>query len=568
MAIRKIGAISSTYRHINRYREIIAILVKYGFGEVLAKLKLQKHLEFGKGKSFVLGETAAEIAAVSHWARVRMALEELGPTFVKFGQMMSTRSDMIPHELITELEKLQEEVPPFSTEDAKRIIAEELNSSVDRIFMDFSGSSIAAASIAQVHKAVLPGGEEVAVKIQRPDIDKIIEADLEIMLHLATLAEKYLKETEAIDIVKLVEEFARVIRKELNFRIEAAYIERFANNFQDDTTIHVPKVYKGFSAGKVLTMEFIGGYKVTDITKTEVREHGIDPKVVASRGLDLILKQIFEHGFFHADPHPGNIRVLDGNVICFLDYGMMGKLSAPHREDLADIFIGIISRDEHKITKTILKLTGRSHVRDVEELESDIAELIEVYAYGSLKELEIGGVITHMGDVIIEHHLEGPRDFYLLAKALVTIEGVGRELDPEFNAAKHAEPFAKKLIMDRMSPRRLIKDFYHSATEASLLVRDFPAEAREILTLLKQGEANIKFEHRGLDPMLKTFDQITNRMVFAIVLASLVIGSALIVLSGVPPKWHEIPVIGIVGFLGAGIICFGLLFSILRHGKM
>ncbi|KAF5434910.1 ubiquinone biosynthesis protein [Candidatus Methanophagaceae archaeon] len=568
MAIRKIGAISSTYRHINRYREIIAILVKYGFGEVLAKLELQKHLEFGKGKSFVLGETAAEIAAVSHWARVRMALEELGPTFVKFGQMMSTRSDMIPHELITELEKLQEEVPPFSTEDAKRIIAEELNSSVDRIFMDFSGSSIAAASIAQVHKAVLPGGEEVAVKIQRPDIDKIIEADLEIMLHLATLAEKYLKETEAIDIVKLVEEFARVIRKELNFRIEAAYIERFANNFQDDTTIHVPKVYKGFSAGKVLTMEFIGGYKVTDITKTEVREHGIDPKVVASRGLDLILKQIFEHGFFHADPHPGNIRVLDGNVICFLDYGMMGRLSARHREDLADIFIGIISRDEHKITKTILKLTGRSHVRDVEELESDIAELIEVYAYGSLKELEIGGVITHMGDVIIEHHLEGPRDFYLLAKALVTIEGVGRELDPEFNAAKHAEPFAKKLIMDRMSPRRLIKDFYHSATEASLLVRDFPAEAREILTLLKQGEANIKFEHRGLDPMLKTFDQITNRMVFAIVLASLVIGSALIVLSGVPPKWHEIPVIGIVGFLGAGIMGFGLLFSILRHGKM
>ncbi|MEA2032724.1 MAG: AarF/ABC1/UbiB kinase family protein [Euryarchaeota archaeon] len=566
MAIRKIGVISRTYRHINRYREIIAILVKYGFGVVLAKLELQKHLDFGKG--FVLGKSAAEIADVSHWARVRMALEELGPTFVKFGQMMSTRPDMIPHELITELEKLQEEVPPFSTEDAKRIIAEELNSSVDRIFMDFSGSSIAAASIAQVHKAVLPDGEEVAVKIQRPDIDKIIEVDLEIMLHLATLAEKYLKEAEAIDIVKLVEEFARVIRKELNFRIEAAYIERFANNFQDDTTIHVPKVYKGFSSGKVLTMEFIGGYKVTDITKTEVREHGIDPKVVASRGLDLLLKQIFEHGFFHADPHPGNIRVLDGNVICFLDYGMMGKLSARHREDLADIFIGIISRDEHKITKTILKLTGRSHVRDVEELESDIAELIEVYAYGSLKELEIGGVITHMGDVIIEHHLEGPRDFYLLTKALVTIEGVGRELDPEFNAVKHAEPFAEKLIMERMSPQKLIEDFYLSALETRLLLRDLPSEARDILTLLKQGEAKIKFEHKGLDPMLKTLDQITNRTVFAIVLASLVIGSALIVLSGVPPKWHEIPVIGIIGFLGAGIMGFWLLFSILRHGKM
>ncbi|NQE06251.1 protein kinase UbiB [ANME-1 cluster archaeon GoMg1] len=566
MPIRKIGVISRTYRHINRYREIVAILVKYGFGEVLAKLELQKHLDFGKG--FLLGKRAAEIADVSHWARVRMALEELGPTFVKFGQMMSTRPDMIPRELITELEKLQEEVPPFSTEDAKRIIAEELNSSVDRIFTDFSGSSIAAASIAQVHKAVLPGGEEVAVKIQRPDIDKIIEVDLEIMLHLATRAEKHFKEEEAIDIVKLVEEFARVIRKELNFRIEAAYIERFANNFQDDTTIHVPKVYKEFSSGKVLTMEFIGGYKVTDITKTEVREHGIDPKVVASRGLDLILKQIFEHGFFHADPHPGNIRVLDGNVICFLDYGMMGRLSARHREDLADIFIGIISRDEHKITKTILKLTGRSHVRDVEELESDIAELIEVYAYGSLKELEIGGVITHMGDVIIEHHLEGPRDFYLLAKALVTIEGVGRDLDPEFNSVKHAEPFAEKLIRERMSPRKLIEDFYLSALETRLLLRDLPSEARDILARVRQGEVKINFEHKGLDPMLKTLDQTNNRMVFAIVLASLVIGSALMVLSGVPPKWHEIPIIGIIGFLGAGIMAFWLLFSILRHGKL
>jgi ubiquinone biosynthesis protein len=300
----------------------------------------------------------------------------------------------------------------------------------------------------------------------------------------------------------------------------------------------------------------------------QVREHGIDPKVVASRGLDLILKQIFEHGFFHADPHPGNIRVLDGNVICFLDYGMMGRLSARHREDLADIFIGIISRDEHKITKTILKLTGRSHVRDVEELESDIAELIEVYAYGSLKELEIGSVITHMGDVIIEHHLEGPRDFYLLAKALVTIEGVGKELDPEFNAVKHAEPFAKKLIMERMSPRKLIEDFYLSALETRLLLRDLPSEARDLLARVRQGEIKIKFEHKGLDPMLKTLDQTNNRMVFAIVLASLVIGSALIVLSGVPPKWHEIPVIGIIGFLGAGMMAFWLLFSILRHGRM
>ncbi len=566
MAIRKIGVISRTYRHINRYREIIAILVKYGFGEVLAKLELQKHLDFGKG--FVLGKGAADIAAASRWERVRMILEELGPTFVKFGQIMSTRPDMIPHELISELEKLQDRVPPFSTEDARRIIEEELGSSVGSIFKDFTDSPIAAASIAQVHKAVLPDGEEVAVKVQRPGIDRTIEVDLEIMLHLASLIKKHFSEELDWDPVGIVEEFTRVIRKELDFRIEAAHIERFARNFQADMTIHVPHAYRDFSSRKVLTMEFIGGIKVSEITRAVVQEYGIDPKVVAARGADLVLKQIFEHGFFHADPHPGNIQVLKDNVICFLDYGMMGSLSARHREDLADILFGIVNKDESKITKTILKLSEYRQIEDNEKLESDIAELIELYAFGTLKELEIGSLLHRIARVGEEHRLEGPRDFYLLAKALVTIESVGRELDPEFNAVKHAEPFAEKLIMGRMSPRKLIEDSYISAQEAHSLLRDLPSEARDILTLVKQGEAKIKFEHKGLEPMLKTIDQNNNRSVFAIVLASLVIGSALIVLSGVPPKWHEIPVIGIIGFLGAGLIGFWLLFSILRHGKI
>ena len=566
MAIRKIGVISRTYRHINRYREIIAILVMYGFGEVLAKLDLQKHLDFGKG--FVLGKGAADIAAASHWERVRMILEELGPTFVKFGQIMSTRPDMIPHELIPELEKLQDRVPPFSTEDAKQIIEEELGSSVGRIFKDFTDCPIAAASIAQVHKAVLPSGEEVAVKVQRPGIDRIIEVDLEIMLHLASLIKKHFSEELDWDPVGIVEEFTRVIRKEQDFRIEAAHIERFAENFQSDMTIHVPHAYRDFSSRKVLTMEFIGGIKVSEITRAKEHEYGIDPKVVAARGADLVLKQIFEHGFFHADPHPGNIQVLKDNVICFLDYGMMGTLSARHREDLADILLGIVNKDESKVTKTILKLSEYRQIVDDEKLKSDIAELIELYAYRPLKELEIGSLLHRIARVVEEHRLEGPRDFYLLAKALVTIESVGRELDPEFNAVKHAEPFAEKLIMERMSPRKLIEDFYLSALETHSLMRDLPSEARDILTLVKQGEAKIKFEHKGLDPMLKTLDQNNNRSVFAIVLASLVIGSALIVLSGVPPKWHEIPVIGIIGFLGAGLIGFWLLFSILRHGKI
>ena len=579
MPIRTIGVISRTYRHINRYREIIAILAKYGFGEILAKLELPKYLNFGKGKSkrFILGKTAAEIATASRWARVRMALEELGPTFVKFGQIMSTRPDMVPRELIAELEKLQDKVPPFPTEDARRIIEEELGSSISSLFSDFSDSPIASASIAQVHKAVLHDGKEVAIKVQRPGIDRIIETDLEIMLHLATLIENHFeKELGIWDPVSIVNEFARVIRKELDFRIEAAHIERFATNFQTDTIIHVPHVYREYSSDRVLTMEFIGGLKVSEITKAvsgeeaKVRNYGIDPKVVAARGADLVLKQIFEHGFFHADPHPGNIKVLRDNIICFLDYGMMGSLSARHREALADILIAIIEKDATKITRTILKISGYRYMQigDSEKLESDIAELIELYAYRPLKEIEIGNLLHLIASVVAEYRLKVPPDFYLLAKALVTIEGVGKELDPEFNAMEHAEPFAKKLIWARMSPRRLIKDLYLSALEARLLLRDLPTEARDILARIQQGEIKIKFEHEGLNPMLETIDRASNRTVFAIVLASLVIGSSLIVLSGVPPKWHEIPIIGIVGFLAAGIIAFGLLFSILRHGRM
>ena len=579
MPIRTIGVISRTYRHINRYREIIAILVKYGFGEILAKLELPKYLNFGKGKSkrFILGKTAAEIATASRWARVRMALEELGPTFVKLGQIMSTRPDMVPRELIAELEKLQDKVPSFPTEDARQIIEEELGSSISSLFRDFSDTPIASASIAQVHKAVLHDGEEVAIKVQRPGIDRIIETDLEIMLHLATLIENHFeKELGIWDPVSIVNEFARVIRKELDFRIEAAHIERFATNFQTDTIIHVPHVYREYSSDRVLTMEFIGGLKVSEIAKAvsgeeaKVRNYGIDPKVVAARGADLVLKQIFVYGFFHADPHPGNIKVLRDNIICFLDYGMMGSLSARHREALADILIAIIEKDATKITRTILKISGYRYMQigDNEKLEFDIAELIELYAYRPLKEIEIGNLLHHIASVVAEYRLKVPPDFYLLAKALVTIEGVGKELDPEFNAIEHAEPFAKKLIWARMSPRRLIKDLYLSALETRLLLRDFPSEARDILARIQQGEIKIKFEHEGLNPMLETIDRTSNRMVFAIVLASLVIGSSLIVLSGVPPKWHEIPIIGIVGFLAAGIIAFGLLFSILRHGRM
>ncbi|AZR74240.1 2-polyprenylphenol 6-hydroxylase [Anoxybacter fermentans] len=560
--IRKIGLINRTYPHIKRYREIITVLVKHGFGDLITKTNLEKYIDFGK--KLLPGKRNAHIVSLSRWERIRMVLEELGPTFIKFGQIMSNRPDLLPQELLVELEKLQDSVPPFSEEDARQLIEEELGKPISNLFKEFISTPIASASIAQVHKAVLMSGEEVVLKVQRPGIEEIIEVDLEIMFHLATLMEKHIQGMDVLNPVGIIKEFERSIRKEIDFTIEATHIERFGRNFQEDTTIYVPKVYRNYTTRKILTMEFIDGIKVSNINA--VLESGNDPKIIANRGADLILKQIFEHGFFHADPHPGNILVLNNNIICFIDFGMMGFLLPKHREYLGNIIIGVVNRDTKRITKTLLQFSRNNRIEDIEGLEYQIFELVEQYSYLPLKDINMGELLNKIIKIILAYKLKIPPDIYLLSKALVTIEGVGRKLDPDFDMVKHVEPFAKKLLKERLSPRKLTKDIYLSATEFGLLFHDLPSEIREIIEQIKYGQ--VKIEHKGLEPMLKKHDQISNRIAFAIVLASLIIGSSLIVLSEIPPKWNGIPIIGIVGFLGAGIMGFWLLISILRHGKM
>ncbi|MBC8527218.1 MAG: AarF/ABC1/UbiB kinase family protein [Candidatus Cloacimonetes bacterium] len=562
--IPKIGLISRTYRHINRYREIITVLVKHGFGDLVTNTNLEKYIDFGK--KLLSGKRIPKIAYYSRWERIRMALEELGPTFIKFGQIMSNRPDLLPQELIIELEKLQDSVPPFAEKAARQLIEEELGKPISTTFKRFISTPIASASIAQVHKAILMNGEKVVIKVQRPRIEQIIEVDLEIMLHLATLMEKHIKGMDILNPVGIVKEFERSIRKEIDFKIEATHIERFGRNFQDDMNIYVPKVYRNYTTKKILTMEFIDGIKVSNIEA--VLKSGNDPKIIASRGADLVLKQIFEHGFFHADPHPGNILVLNNNIICFLDFGMMGVLLPKHREYLGSIIIGIVNKDAKRITKTLVLFSTNSRIENIERLEYQVSELIEQYSYLPLKDINVGELLNKGIKLILVHKIEIPPDLYLLSKALITIESVGRNLDPDFDMVKHTEPFAKKLLKERLSPRKLAKDLYLSATEFTLLLRDFPSEIREIIKQIKLGQFKIEFEHKGLEPMLKKHDQISNRIAFAIVLASLIIGSSLIVLSGIPPKWNGIPIIGIVGFLGAGLMGFWLLVSILRHGKM
>jgi ubiquinone biosynthesis protein len=558
---RKKGGIN--YRHIGRYGEIASILVKYGFGDLLSRINLERYINFGK--RILKVKPRERVEEISRYDRVRMVLEELGPTFIKLGQFASNRPDILPHELIISLERLQDAVPVFPEKDALNIIEAELGRPVLSLFETFSEKPFASASMAQVHKAKLKGGIEVAVKVQRPRITDVVNTDLEIMYHLATLIEKHFQNLEAFNPLQLVNEFSNAIVKELDFNAEANHIEQFEHNFRGDPTMYVPKVYREFTTRKVITTEFIHGIKISNIRL--LKEADLDPREIARRGADIVLKQIFMHGFFHADPHPGNILVKKDNVICFLDMGMTGIITPSSREHLSRIIIGIAERNPQKIVKTLLHMADHQ-IDGREELEFEIAELIQEYASRSLVMINIGDILNRLSKLLVTHKLRLIPGFYLLVKAVVTMEGLGLRLNPEFNMMFHLEPFAKKMVQDQFGPIHLAKEGVDTLSDIFFLLRDIPSEAREIIQLFKGGKIKFGFEHRGLDPMLRKFDQIVNRLVFGLVLASLVIGSSIVVLSKIPPLYHDLPVIGIIGYIAAFLMGFWLLISILRHEKM
>jgi ubiquinone biosynthesis protein len=562
--IRKIGIIGRTYRHVQRYRQIVTILFKYGFGDVLDVLKIEQYLDLGL--RMISRKRHERIESLSRAKRIKMALEELGPTFVKLGQILSTRPDLLPVEFINELGKLQDDVPPFSYQSAKETIEKELGSRLEKIFLDFEETPLASASLGQVHRARLANNEDVVVKVQRPDIRTTIEIDFEIMLHLATLMEKHLEGWDIHRPTKVVQEFARTLEKELDYTIEAAHMERFASQFAGDQTIYVPKVHRELTSTLVLTMEYVDGIKGSDLSRLE-RER-IDRQLVTRRGFNLIMEQIFVHGFFHADPHPGNVFILPNDIICYLDFGMMGRVDRQTRENFADLVMHAVKRDEARTTDALLALTWWDEEPDRHSLERDVADFIDQYFYRPLKELEIGKILQQVLNMTSRHRLRVPPDLFLMLKALSTVEALGRTLYPDFDAAREAAPFIRKIHLERIHPRRVAGDIIGSGAEFLHLLKEIPGELGEILRQAKSGRAKIIFEHLGLDPMLATHERISNRIAFAIVLASLVVGSALVVLSGIPPTWNEIPIIGLGGFLVAGLMGFWLLVSILRRGKM
>ncbi|MCB1042990.1 MAG: AarF/ABC1/UbiB kinase family protein [Acidobacteria bacterium] len=558
---KAISSIGRTYQHVQRYSQIISILFRYGFGDLVHRLSLENVVH--QGLRLVSRKQHRAFDAMTRGQRLRAMIQELGPTFIKLGQILSTRPDLVPADIIDELAVLQDRVKPTSFDAMSTILEDELGLEFKAYFAKFQEEPLASASIGQVYRAQLETGEEVVVKVQRPNLRKRVELDLEILHDVANFVEKRVLEYESLKPTDFVHEFSEAIHKEVDYTLEASNIERFRRHFEGDERVYIHKVYKHLSTQRVLTLEYIEGVK--PISSEALTAAGLDAKQVADRGATLMLEQVFKHRFFHADPHPGNLLILPDGAISYLDFGMMGRLDRTSRELVADLLIAIVDQDEVRAADVLLKLVRAPDDLPLQRIQNDVAEVMDRYLIGtSLDEMALGDLLNHLLKLAAKYRLSMPSDMFLLLKSLAMIEGIGLKLDPDLQMVEKIAPYIRDIKLDRLNPKRITREVLSAGGDLIHLLREIPGEFRQLLRQARRGKAKIEFEHVGLAPLINSNERIANRISSAIVLASMIVGSSLIVLSGIPPTWHEIPVIGIVGYLVSGVMGFSLLMSIRR----
>ncbi len=558
LSIRKLGYVGRTYRHAQRYRQILAVLLKYGFDDILKSLKLGGLRRLSPGSS--------ELAQLSTPVRVRRVLEELGPTFVKAGQLLSTRPDLLPVGIMTELAHLQDQVAPIPFEQVEKILARELEQPLDTVFSEFDREPLAAASLGQVHHAHTVKGREVAVKVLRPGVHRTVEVDLEIMLYLATLMERHLEGWDVHRPTRIVEELTVLLEKELDYRMEAASQERFGWQFLKDPKIHVPEVLRDLTTASVLTQEFIHGVKAANAEALE--EYGLDPNELAATIADATMHQLFVTGFFHGDPHPGNLLITSEGVITYLDFGMMGRIGRRARETFSDLMTAIVQRNEEAMADALLELCTYEEEPNRAVLERELGDYADRYFFQALKHVRMAEGLNELLELAVEHRLTMPANLFLMIKALSNIEGSCRRLDPNFQITEHAAPFFRRLALDRLHPSRLARDFADVSTEMLSLGREIPHQLSDVLKQLRSGNLIDGIELRGLMPLVNATDRAGNRLAFAIVLAGLIVGSSIIVVADAADVGIGLSRIALVGFSVAAVIGFWLLVSILRRRGM
>jgi len=547
----RISAIPQIYRNVNRWGEILSTLSKYGLAGWLSQF------DFALGKSLLKNRNGQVLANESRETRIRLALEELGPTFIKLGQIMSTRPDVVGSELADELQKLQTRVPADPAELVADIIREELGKSVEELFTDFSPEAVASASIGQVHRARLHTGEEVAVKVQHHDIQAQVRVDLDILTGLAQLAER-LPELHSYRPRSTVAEFQRALRRELDFTRERRHLEQFFHAFEGDEGVRIPRVYPELCTEHVLVMQWLEGIPLTE--PDELRASGIEMTEVTLRGAEMYLEMIFRHGLYHADPHPGNLLVMPDGAIGLLDFGMVVRIDETLREEIGDMLLAIIEQDANRLVSVVMRVGAVPPRLDETSLSLDLTDFVSHYAHQSVDQFELAAALTEMFELVRRYEIVLPSSMALLLKVLIMLEGTAQKLQPNFSLMEVIQPYQRKILAQRMSPSWQLRKARRMAYEVQQLAEFVPRRLRDILHQVQSGRFDVHLDHRGLEPSV-------NRLVLGMLTSALFIGSVLLVTNNVWPL-KEVSVPGVLGMGLSAVLGLRLLRAISKSGHL
>ncbi len=546
MLLKTPAEINRNYKSFKRFLCIIETAAAYGFRELAESLDTKKRFHFYE---------KPELIGCSRPRKLRMLLEELGPTFVKFGQILSSRTDLLPPDYTAELAKLTENVTPFPQEEAVRILTEELGAPPEELFREFDRVSIAAASIGQVHAAVTMDGTPVVIKIQRPGISGIIRVDLEIMGFIARKLEQYNELIARYEPVRIVEEFSYALGRELNYQYEAANLLRFYKNMNGKNGIVVPKLFLEYTTTRVMTMERIFGDSASRVLVSRELQAKYDLPGLARLGVNSLLSQIFEYGFFHADPHPGNIFLLTDNRIAFIDFGMMGRITEAERSNFIKIFDYMLRGQISLMTDSVLRMTiSGTFTGRRENLERDIADLVDENINLPLDRLSASHILQELMILLNRYELALKPNLYLMFKSMISIEHVGRAFDPRLKIVEMVKPFIRRIKLKKLNPMLYLRRFFDDLDDNMAMIQNFPKSFRTILRKVENGDLTLRVEHHRLDDIEQTLYVTGERLSRSMLVMALVIASALVIVAKVPPFWNEIPLIGMTGFAVSAIV--------------
>ncbi len=551
--------LSRLVKNLLRTQEILTVFMRHGFGDLLQRMGLSDYL-----KSAARMADKGEAARTTPQRRLRNALQELGGAFVKLGQLLSTRPDLLPMSWIEELIPLQDDVAPVEFDQIRAVLEEDLGP-LDEIFTYVDTEVLAAASIAQVHRAVTKDGDDVVVKVRRPGVKATILKDLDILDALAELLEEHVEELKLYRPTEVVDEFRTALMDELEFSREANHLDLFRADFLDHPRILFPRPYWDYTTDRVITLERIEGVKVSLIDAEN--PHGSDPARVAHILAEAIIRQVLEFGFFHGDPHPGNLLVVDEDRVCFIDCGMVGRLTERLREDLIQLVSAGVNRDVEMMTDVLVHMNAMPEGLDRALFMRDASLFLERYYRVPLKRLRLSAIVEDFTALIRKYRIRIPSDLLLVGKAVITLEGVGRKLDPDFDAVAVAQPFVSEIMLETYSPGAVAKKVFQGTREILRLLRDFPSDLRELSRSIRDNHFRVVVEHRGLLEAFQELDKASKRISMSIVIASIVLASSIIVMASSEPRFMGVPVLGLIGFALSAALGLWLLVSIVRSGK-